>query len=286
MVTFIIRDYPDLDHIFPVMHHFLKKNERITVLNFEISFDLKSDPKIVFLNKNYTNDLIIYDVFNIKGKRFLVDRLINFLSSPKYKKINFKNLADIKKKNSFFNLYFLLLICFLKRVIFSSKTLFENFFFDDKWAENIVNKLDINSLVIDDSYYFYFNRPQSLINICKFKKINITIIPHTCAMYSRKEDMEKLKLKNLKDFYPCLVVSSEKNKSLLNSCGMHHSKLKNLGSARFSQENISLLDVIHGIDKESYKNNKIKKKLNVLYIDGAYDNKYEKNILILKRFTI
>ena len=69
MTTFIIRDYPDLDHIFPIMHTFLKKNEFINLLNFEINLDLSSDPRIIFLNTNFQNNIKIYDVYNIKGKK-------------------------------------------------------------------------------------------------------------------------------------------------------------------------------------------------------------------------
>ena len=51
MHTFIIRDYPDLDHIFPIMHIFLIKKKVINVLNFEINLDLDSDERIIFLKK-------------------------------------------------------------------------------------------------------------------------------------------------------------------------------------------------------------------------------------------
>ena len=280
MVTFIIRDYPDLDHIFPLIHYFLKKKESITILNFEINLDLNSDPRIIFLNNNYKNNLNIYDVYNVKGQRFLIDWLINFLSSEKYKKVNFKNLEDIKKSNNFFNLYFLLLICFLKRTIFSSKTFFEKYIFNDKWANNIINKIDVTSLVLDDSYYFNYNRPQSFIKICKTKKINITLVPHTCHMFTRKEDIDNLKSKELKNFYPNLVVTSNKMKSVFNSCGIGFSKIKNLGSARFSQENVSFLESIYNTNAKFSKKTVIDKKLKVLYIDGAYDDKYEKKKLI------
>ena len=36
MVTFLIRDFPDLDHLFPVINVFLeKKKEKVIILNFE-----------------------------------------------------------------------------------------------------------------------------------------------------------------------------------------------------------------------------------------------------------
>ena len=98
MISFIIRDNPDLDHIFPIIYFFLKKNESINILNFEINLDLNLDPKITFLKERYPENVKIYEIYNINGNRLFLDRIINFLSSPKYKKVNFKNLTYIKKK--------------------------------------------------------------------------------------------------------------------------------------------------------------------------------------------
>ena len=52
MITFIIRDYPDLDHIFPIIHYFLDKKETINIINYEINLNLDNDPRVVFLKKN------------------------------------------------------------------------------------------------------------------------------------------------------------------------------------------------------------------------------------------
>jgi len=98
MVTFIIRDYPDLDHIFPIIKTFLNKKEKIYILNFEINLNLRNDPRIIYLNNDFSDKLTIYDVYSIKGKRFFLDTFINFLSSSKFKEVNFKNISTIKKK--------------------------------------------------------------------------------------------------------------------------------------------------------------------------------------------
>ena len=45
-------------------------------------------------------NLNIYEVYNIKGERFLIDNIIKFLSSKKFKEINFKNLKNLKKENN------------------------------------------------------------------------------------------------------------------------------------------------------------------------------------------
>ena len=41
MKTFIIRDYPDLDHIFPIINIFLKNDKKVNVLNFEINLNIR-----------------------------------------------------------------------------------------------------------------------------------------------------------------------------------------------------------------------------------------------------
>tara|TARA_Y100000389_G_scaffold199178_1_gene237081 strand:+ start:57 stop:1367 length:1311 start_codon:yes stop_codon:yes gene_type:complete len=282
MTTFIIRDYPDLDHIFPIMHTFLKKNEFINILNFEINLDLSSDPRIIFLNTNFQNNIKIYEVYNIKGKRFLIDKLINFLSSQKYKKINFKNLKNIKKEMNLFNFIFSIIISFGKKIVFKSNAFYSNFLFGDKWAQNIFSSLRISSLVIDDSYYFNYHRPQSLIGIIKKKKIKITLVPHTCYMFSSHEDLENLKSKKLDNFYANIVVTSEKMKNIFNTCGINLLKIKNLGSARFSKENLDCLKLIYDENTEPKIDRHINKKIKVLYIDGSYDSNYEKNEMIKK----
>lgn len=71
MVVFIIRDFPDLDHIFPIIHFFLKKKKATAILNFEINLDLNIDTRIVYLKKKYKNNFVVHEVYNFKGKRFL-----------------------------------------------------------------------------------------------------------------------------------------------------------------------------------------------------------------------
>lgn len=280
MVTFIVRDYPDLDHIFPIIHFFLKKNNAINILNFEINLNLESDPRIIFLNKKFKKNLNIYGVYNIKGERLFLDKILNFLSSKNFKHVNFKNLKQIEKNNNFFKMYFLILICFLKKTIFSSNSPLELFFFNSTWAKNIFKNIDITSLVLDDSYYFNYRRPQSFINTCKEKNIRITLVPHTCHMFSRNEDLENLKSKKLDNFYPNIAVTSNKMKIIMNNCGIDISKIKNLGSARFSEENINLYNSIYSKNINFLKKSKKNKKLKILYIDGAYDDKSEKIKLI------
>ena len=200
MVTFLIRDFPDLDHLFPVINVFLEKKEKVIILNFEINLNLEKDPKIKYLLKNYKKNLNIYEVYNIKGERFLIDNIIKFLSSKKFKEINFKNLKNLKKENNIIYFTFLLIICYLKKIIFSSQTRIENYLFNEKWAKNIFRKVNITSLVMDDSYYFNFSRPKSLIEICKLNNIKIILMPHTCHMFTRKEDLDNLKSKKLENF--------------------------------------------------------------------------------------
>ena len=69
MHTFIIRDYPDLDHIFPIMHICLIKKEVINVLNFEINLDLDSDERIIFLKKKFKKNINIIEIYTVPGKR-------------------------------------------------------------------------------------------------------------------------------------------------------------------------------------------------------------------------
>ena len=279
MISFIIRDNPDLDHIFPIIYFFLKKNESINILNFEINLDLNLDPKITFLKERYPENVKIYEIYNINGNRLFLDRIINFLSSPKYKKVNFKNLTYIKKNNFLYNILFYF-IAYMKKIVFKSKSFYETCLFGESWAENIFNKIQISGLVMDDSYYFNYTRPQALINIIKKKKIKITLVPHTCHMFKRDEDIENLKSKNLNNFYPNIAVTSKRMKKILHNCGINSKKIKILGSARFCKENLNLLKKIYKKNNSNFSiSNKIKfnnSKLRVLYIDGAYDDHLEK----------
>lgn len=280
MITFVIRDFPDLDHLFPVIQIFLKKKEKINILNFEINLNLEKDPKIDYLLRNYKENLFIHEVYNIKGNRFFIDNIIKFLSKKKFKEINFKNLKNLKGKNNIIYFLYLLVICYFKKIIFSSKSKLEEYLFNEIWAKNVSEKVNITSLVMDDSYYFNFSRPKSLINICVRNKVKITLIPHTCHMFTRKTDIENLKSKNLDNFYPNIVVTSNKMKEIFNRCGIDYFKIFNLGSARFTEENINLLNKIY--PKKINLSNEINysKKIKVLYIDGAYDNTIEKTNLI------
>ena len=280
MITFLIRDFPDLDHLFPVIHIFLKKKEKLNLLNFEINLNLEKDPKIEYLLKNYKDNFFIYEVYNIKGNRFFIDNIINFLSKKKFKEINFKNLKNLKKTNNIIYFFYLLVICYFKKIIFSSKSKIEEYLFNETWAKNLIKKVNITSLVMDDSYYFNFSRPKSLIKICRLNKVKITLMPHTCHMFTRKEDIENLKSKNLNNFYPNIVVTSNKMKQIFNRCGIDFSKIFNLGSARFSKENINLLNKIYPKNINLSNDINYRKKLKVLYIDGAYDNTIEKTNLI------
>ena len=280
MVTFILRDYPDLDHIFPIIHYFLEKKQKINIINYEINLNLENDPRVVFLKKNYKDLFEIYEIYRIPGKRFFLDRFINFLSSKKFKGVNFKTLKKIDNKRNILNLFFLFFICVFKKIIFSSNNIFEKFIFNDSWAKNIINHLSITSLVLDDSFYLNHSRPQSLIKNCKLKNIKITLVPHTCYMFTRSEDYQNLKAKNFKKFYPNIVVTSLKMKSFLIGCGIDPSKIKNLGSARFSETNIINLNAIFKKQPKTVKVNNSNKKLRVLYIDGVYDENIQKKKLI------
>ena len=144
----------------------------------------------------------------------------------------------MKKENNIIYFTFLLIICYLKKIIFSSQTKIENYLFNEKWAKNIFRKVNITSLIMDDSYYFNFSRPKSLIEICKLNNIKIILI-HLSYVY-KKEDLDNLKSKKLENFYPKIIVTSNKMKQILNSCGTNQTKIVNPGSARFSSENLNL----------------------------------------------
>ena len=279
MKTFIIRDYPDLDHIFPLIKVFVEKNKKVNILNFEINLNLNEDLRIKYLLENYKDNINLVEIYKLKGQRIFLDKILNILASEKYKSVNFKNINNLKKNNNTFVFCYLFLICFLKKIIFSANSIYESLFFNKSWSENIIKKLNITSVVMDDSYYINFNRPQSLIKNCKTKGIKITLVPHTCYMFTRIEDTENLKSKNLKNFYPNVIVTSEKIKKIFHSCGINDEKITNLGSARFSKDNINLLERIYETEKK-YKDNLKNNKLNILYIDGAYDIKDKKIELI------
>jgi hypothetical protein len=287
MLTFIIRDFPDLDHSFPVIHYFLKKKENVNILNFEINLDLKSDLRISFLSNSY-NKLRIYEAYSIKGDRFLIDKILNFISQAKYKNVNFTNFYTIIKEKKNFNIFFLLLICFFKKIIFSADIFYESFIFNKRWAENIIKKINISSLVVDDSFYLNYKRAQSLFLLLKNLNVKITLIPHTCSIFFRDEDIECLKSRNFKSFYPNMIVTSNKIKETFVNFGMPKQKIMSLGSARFSKDNLKTLDVIYK-NNNVINNTKLTNKLKILYIDGAYDNSNEKlNLLnnILKLNSI
>ena len=233
---------------------------------------MEKDPKVDYLLKNYQYNVRIYEVYNIKGKRFFIDNIIKFLSSKKFKEINFKNLNNLKKKNNIFYFFYLLAICYLKKIIVSSKSRIEKYLFNKNWAKNIFENINITSLVMDDSYYFNFSRPKSLIEICKSNNVKIILMPHTCHMFTRKEDIENLKSKDLNKFYPYVVVTSDKMKKIFNNCGIDISKIINLGSARFCSEHINLLNIIYPQNKTEEIDFNVNKKIKVLYIDGSYDN--------------
>ena len=199
MKTFIIRDYPDLDHIFPLIKIFVEKNKKVNVLNFEINLNLDEDPRIKYLLENYGDYLNLVEIYKLKGQRIFLDKILNILASEKYKYVNFKNVNNLKNNNNLIIFYYLFFICFLKKLIFSANSFYGRLFFNHRWAENMIKKLNITSVVMDDSYYLNFSRPQSLIKACKTKGIKITIVPHTCFMFTRIEDTRNLTSKNLKN---------------------------------------------------------------------------------------
>lgn len=279
MKTFIIRDYPDLDHIFPLINIFVEKNKKVNVLNFEINLNLDDDPRIKYLLENYAENINLVEIYKLKGERIFLDKILNILASEKYKYVNFKNINNLKNKNNLIVFYYLFFVCFLKKLIFSANSFYGKIFFNHRWAENMIKKLNITSVVMDDSYYLNFSRPQSLIKTCITKGIKITIVPHTCFMFTRIEDTRNLRSKNLKNLYANLIVTSDKIKKIFNSCGIENEKIINLGSARFSKDNINLLEKIYGT-KKGYDKNLKKNKLNILYIDGAYDIRDKKIELI------
>ena len=89
MKTFIIRDYPDLDHIFPIINIFLKMI-KVNVLNFEINLNIREDLRIKYLLQNYKEKLNLIDIYKLKGNRTIQDNILNFLAADKYKKLILK----------------------------------------------------------------------------------------------------------------------------------------------------------------------------------------------------
>ena len=57
--AFVIRDYPDLDHIIPIIYKFLLKKKEIVIINFEINLNIHEDFRIKFLESNFKQVKII-----------------------------------------------------------------------------------------------------------------------------------------------------------------------------------------------------------------------------------
>ena len=118
------------------------------------------------------------------------------------------------------------------------------------------------------------------IKICfNFKKSNkkIILLPHTCHIFDFEEEKEIFSKIKFSNFYPILVVCNEKRRNYMISYGYQPEKVKNLGSARFSNEWINIHSDLLPLFKFNNKN-----KLNVLFIDGTYNNHKRQSDLLNK----
>ena len=67
--------------------------------------------------------------------------MLSKVFSIKNFEVNFKNIKNEKKLSiNFIKLFF---IAFLKKIFFSRNSFFENFFFNKRWLEKIIKKLEI-----------------------------------------------------------------------------------------------------------------------------------------------
>ncbi len=270
--AFVIRDIPDLDHLTPVIFKFLTLKKEIVILNYEINLNLQNDFRISFLKKKF-GKLNIINIYS-----FLDQGLIyNFLSrvfSIKNNEINFKNLkSEIKFNFDFFKKF---IIAFIKKLFFKRNSYLESIFFNKKWIKKIFEKLQIKSVIIDDSSYLIYKKAQNIVEVCREENLKIHLFPHTCFINDRKEDYEDIKknLSKLKNF-PNIITNSNFRKKKLIETGIKEKNILVYGSGRFSPEWLNIFQEITNCDP-----NKVISKTKVLYFEGVYNDQSKEKKLI------
>ena len=84
MLTFLIRDFPDLDHFAPIIFKYVKENpsKKILILEFNADIDIESDYRIIYLNK-ISKNIIIKNAYTAISNSKNTDFIINFIFKKK-----------------------------------------------------------------------------------------------------------------------------------------------------------------------------------------------------------
>jgi len=277
MLTFLIRDFPDLDHFVPVIFKYLKNypTENVLIIEFNADIEIELDYRIQFLKKLYPR-IIIKNAYTVNNNG-LVRVLLSRLFSKKNRHINFQFIKSSKNKFNF--LFFInLLIASLKKIFLKKDNFFEKFLFNNNWATELIEKFEIDVLVMDDSFYLSYNKNKELVLILQKLKRRVILLPHTCHIFEFKEEKDIFEKIKFEEFYPELVVCSNQRKKFMISYGYNENKVFNLGSARFSNEWIGIHSDMIQINKNYFKNGMVK----LLVIDGTYNEKDKQSKLINK----
>lgn len=276
MLTFLIRDFPDLDHFAPIIFKYVKENpsKKILILEFNADIDIESDYRIIYLNKISKNIIIKNAYTAISNSKIRI--LLSILFSKKNKNINLNSLKKIEKKITL-NFLKIFLISLLKKIFLKKNNFYEKFLFSKKWSIELVKTFNITTLVMDDSFFLSFEKNKNLVSILKNQNKKIILLPHTCHIFDFEEEKEIFSKIKFSNFYPILVVCNEKRRNYMISYGYQPEKVKNLGSARFSNEWINIHSELLPLFKFNNKN-----KLNVLFIDGTYNNHKRQSDLLNK----
>ena len=277
MLTFLIRDFPDLDHFAPIIFKYVieNPNKKILIIEFNADIDLENDYRIIYLNK-ISKNILIKNAYTVLSDS-LIRKFLSVLFSKKNKNINFNSLKK-RKKRSLFDFILHFLISILKTVLLKKNNFYEKFFFSKEWSRKLIKTFNISTLVMDDSFFLSFNKNKNLVHILKNHNKKVVLLPHTCHIFDFAEEKEIFSKINFSNFYPDLIVCNEKRRNNMISFGYNPTKVKNFGSARFSNEWIN----IHSKIVNSVKTNSSKKKLNIVVIDGTYNHHKRQSTLLNK----
>ncbi len=269
--AFVIRDYPDLDHIIPIIYKFLLKKKEIVIINFEINLNIHEDFRIKFLESNFKQVKIISIYSYLKNG--LIRNLLSKIFSYRNFEVNFKNLKFIKNTN--LSLINFLFISLLKKLFFSKSIQLERFVYNKNLIIKILKELNIKLLLMDDSLFWSYDKGKKLAAACQESNIRVDLFPHTCFIFDAEEESNIISSNNLKNFYPNLITNSIYHKNKVIKCGLSPDKIFILGSGRFSPEWLDKLKVI-----TNCKEKNINKKLEVLIFEGVYNNQILEKKLI------
>ena len=95
--------------------------------------------------------------------------------------------------------------------------------------------MQIKAVILDDSFYFNYNKAQRLVDACKDIRLKVHLFPHTCFIIDMKEDYDQIK-NNLDKFnnIPNIITNSEFKKYI--EIGIGEKNISVCGSGRFSPE--------------------------------------------------